>query len=60
MVRAIGAGMNQAPMLARFVREADIDVILLANRYTLLDQEALADLLPACVERGVAVHRRLA
>ncbi len=55
VVRAIGAGMNQAPMLARFVREADIDVILLANRYTLLDQEALADLLPACVERGVAV-----
>ena len=55
VVRAIGAGMNQAPMLARFVREADIDVILLANRYTLLDQEALADLLPACLERGVAV-----
>jgi D-threo-aldose 1-dehydrogenase len=55
VVRAIGAGMNQAPMLARFVHEADIDVILLANRYTLLDQEALADLLPACVERGVAV-----
>ncbi len=55
VVRAIGAGMNQAPMLARFVREADIDVILLANRYTLLDQEALADLLPACLERGIAV-----
>jgi len=55
VVRAIGAGMNQAPMLARFVRDADIDVILLANRYTLLDQEALADLLPACLERGVAV-----
>ena len=55
MVGAIGAGMNQSAMLARFVREADIDVILLAGRYTLLDQEALADLLPACVERGVAV-----
>ena len=55
VVRAIGAGMNQAPMLARFVREADIDVILLANRYTLLDHEALADLLPACLDRGVAV-----
>ena len=47
--------MNQSPMLARFVRETDIDAILLAGRYTLLDQEALADLLPACVERGVAV-----
>jgi D-threo-aldose 1-dehydrogenase len=55
VVRAIGAGMNQSAMLTRFVRETDIDVVLLANRYTLLDQEALDALLPACVERGVAV-----
>jgi D-threo-aldose 1-dehydrogenase len=54
-LRAIGVGMNQAPMLARFVRECDLDVILLANRYTLLDQEALHELLPACVRRRVAV-----
>ena len=54
-IRAIGVGMNQAPMLARFVREYDLDVILLANRYTLLDQEALEELLPACERRGVAV-----
>ena len=52
VVRAVGAGMNQAAMLARFARETDMDVILLANRYTLLDQTALATLLPACVERG--------
>ena len=44
VVRAIGAGMNQSAMLARFARETDIDVVLLANRYTLLDQEALDDL----------------
>ncbi|HEY4190459.1 MAG TPA: aldo/keto reductase [Candidatus Limnocylindrales bacterium] len=55
VVGAIGAGMNQSAMLARFVREADLDAILLAGRYTLLDQDALVDLLPACVERGVAV-----
>jgi D-threo-aldose 1-dehydrogenase len=55
VVRAIGAGMNQSAMLARFVRETDIDVILLAGRYTLLDQEALDDLLPVCLERGVGV-----
>jgi D-threo-aldose 1-dehydrogenase len=55
VVRAIGAGMNQSAMLTRFVRETDVDVIMLANRYTLLDQEALGTLLPACVERGVAV-----
>ncbi len=55
VIRAVGAGMNQAPMLARFVREADIDAVLVAGRYTLLDQSALAALLPACEARGVAV-----
>jgi D-threo-aldose 1-dehydrogenase len=54
-VRAIGAGMNQSAMLARFVAETDMDVVMLAGRYTLLDQEALPDLLPRCAERGVAV-----
>jgi D-threo-aldose 1-dehydrogenase len=55
VVRAIGAGMNQGAMLTRFVDEADVDCVLLAGRYTLLDQSALDDLLPRCVERGVAV-----
>jgi D-threo-aldose 1-dehydrogenase len=55
VVRAIGAGMNQAEMLARFAVATDTDVFLLANRYTLLDQSALAELLPRCLERGIAV-----
>jgi aryl-alcohol dehydrogenase-like predicted oxidoreductase len=55
VVGAIGVGMNQAPMLARFAREADIDCLLLAGRYTLLDTSALAELLPLCEERGIAV-----
>jgi D-threo-aldose 1-dehydrogenase len=55
VVGAIGAGMNQAAMLTRFVRETDVDVVLCAGRYTLLDQSALTDLLPAAVERGVSV-----
>ncbi|MET7686812.1 aldo/keto reductase [Streptomyces sp. NPDC005483] len=55
VVRAIGAGMNQAEMLTRFVRETDVDVVLCAGRYTLLDQSALTELLPAAVERGVSV-----
>ena len=54
-VTAIGAGMNDSVPLARLVRETDIDVVMLAGRYTLLDQESLDDLLPACEERGVAV-----
>ncbi|MFC3572548.1 aldo/keto reductase [Streptomyces yaanensis] len=55
LVGAIGAGMNQAEMLTRFVRETDVDVVLCAGRYTLLDQHALTELLPAAVERGVSV-----
>ncbi|MET9385545.1 aldo/keto reductase [Streptomyces sp. NPDC002928] len=55
VVGAIGAGMNQAEMLARFVRDTDVDVVLCAGRYTLLDQSALTDLLPAAVARGTSV-----
>ena len=55
VVRAIGAGMNQAEMLARFVHDLDFDLVLVAGRYTLLDQRALEALLPACAVRGVAV-----
>ncbi|MCT9931319.1 aldo/keto reductase [Planotetraspora sp. A-T 1434] len=55
VVKAIGAGMNQWQMLAGFVRETDIDVVLLAGRYTLLDQSGADELLPLCVERGVSV-----
>jgi D-threo-aldose 1-dehydrogenase len=55
VVGAIGAGMNQAEMLTRFVRETDVDVVLCAGRYTLLDQRARAELLPAAAERGVSV-----
>lgn len=55
VIGAIGVGMNQAEMLTRFVRETDVDVVLCAGRYTLLDQSALTELLPAAVERGVSV-----
>ena len=55
VVGAIGVGMNQTEMLTRFVRETDIDVVLVAGRYTLLDRSAADALLPAARERGVAV-----
>jgi D-threo-aldose 1-dehydrogenase len=54
-IRAVGAGMNQSAMLARFAREGDFDVFLVAGRYTLLDQEALGELLPLCLEKGIGV-----
>ncbi len=55
VVGAIGAGMNQAEMLTRLVRRLDLDLVLVAGRYSLLDQSALTSLLPACSERGVGV-----
>ena len=45
-VGAIGAGMNDAAVLARLVRETDMDIVMLAGRYTLLEQDSLDDLLP--------------
>jgi D-threo-aldose 1-dehydrogenase len=55
VVGAIGAGMNQTAMLTRFVERLDLDVVLCAGRYTLLDRSALDDLLPACERRGTSV-----
>ena len=55
IVRAIGAGMNQSEMLTRFATECDVDVLMCAGRYTLLEQPAAADLLPAALENGVGV-----
>ncbi|MBM7075053.1 aldo/keto reductase [Micromonospora humida] len=55
VVGAIGAGMNQSHLLTRFVEETDVDVVMCAGRYTLLEQGALADLLPAAERRGVGV-----
>ncbi|MBD3148610.1 aldo/keto reductase [Microbispora camponoti] len=55
VIGAVGAGMNQAEMLTRFVRETDLDAVLVAGRYTLLDRSAAEQLLPECERRGVAV-----
>ncbi|MCW1100266.1 aldo/keto reductase [Streptomyces sp. RS2] len=55
LVKAIGVGMNQSALPARFVRDTDIDIVLLAGRYTLLDQSAQSDLLPQALHRGVSV-----
>jgi D-threo-aldose 1-dehydrogenase len=54
-VSAVSAGMNQTAMLTQFVRERRMDCILVAGRYTLLDQSAAEALLPACAQRGVGV-----
>ena len=55
VVGAIGVGMNQSEMLARFIRQTDVDVVMLAGRYTLLEQGAADDLLPTALEHGRSV-----
>ena len=55
VVGAIGIGMNQSALPARFLRETDIDVVLLAGRYTLLEQDGLAEVLPEAAARGRSV-----
>jgi D-threo-aldose 1-dehydrogenase len=55
VIRSVGAGMNFSAELTRFVRETEVDTVMLAGRYTLLDRTAEADLLPACSERGVSI-----
>jgi D-threo-aldose 1-dehydrogenase len=55
VIDAIGVGMNQSAMPAEFVRRYDIDLVMLAGRYTLLDQTALDDLLEVALQRGVPI-----
>lgn len=55
VVRAIGVGMNQWQIPLRLVQRLSVDLVMLAGRSTLLDQSAIAEFLPACVEHKVAV-----
>jgi D-threo-aldose 1-dehydrogenase len=55
VVNAIGVGMNQTKLLVRFACESDIDCLLVAGRYTLLDRSASDELLPVCEDRGITV-----
>jgi D-threo-aldose 1-dehydrogenase len=54
-VKAIGAGMNQWEMELQFAKDGHCDCFLLAGRYTLLDQTALPEFLPYCVEHQISV-----
>jgi D-threo-aldose 1-dehydrogenase len=54
-VGAIGVGVNSVPVAEWFVTRCDLDCVLVAGRYTLLDDSAAASLFPLCQARGVAV-----
>lgn len=55
VVGAIGFGMNQWQLPLRFVQRLDVDVVMLAGRYTLLDTSGAFEFLPACEVAGVSV-----
>jgi D-threo-aldose 1-dehydrogenase len=55
VIGGYGLGVNEVGICLETLARADLDVILLAGRYTLADQEALAVLLPECARRDVAI-----
>jgi D-threo-aldose 1-dehydrogenase len=55
IVKTIGIGMTSNEIPTRFINETDIDVVLMALRYTLLDQSAGNELLPAAIKKSVSV-----
>ena len=55
VIGAIGVGINESDTSLRFIQAGDFDCMLLAGRYTLLEQGALDAFLPECVKRHVSV-----
>ena len=55
VIKAIGIGVNDPVYAAKFLREGDFDCMLLAGRYSLLEQPALQEVLPLAVEKNVGV-----
>lgn len=53
LVRRIGAGVTRVPTLLPLLRTVDLDVVLLAGRLSLVDDEAQREVLPLVAEQGV-------
>ena len=54
-IDAIGVGVNETAVVEHLLERVDLDVVLIAGRYTLLDQRAAERLLPICAAKGVKV-----
>jgi D-threo-aldose 1-dehydrogenase len=54
-VGAIGFGINEADTCVRFARAGDFDVAMMAGRYSLLNQNGLAEFLPLALEKKMGV-----
>jgi D-threo-aldose 1-dehydrogenase len=55
VVAGIGIGVNEADMCVRFAQAGSFDTMLLAGRYSLLEQPALEEFLPLAQQRGIGV-----
>lgn len=55
VIEGIGLGLNDPGYMARYLTEGDFDCCLMAGRYSLLEQPALAEVLPLAVKKGVGV-----
>ena len=55
LVGHIGLGVNDVQVCLDVLAQADLDCLMLAGRYTLVDHSALEDLLPLCARRGVRI-----
>jgi D-threo-aldose 1-dehydrogenase len=55
VVAGVGIGVNEAEMCVRFAKAGSFDVMLLAGRYSLLEQPALKEFLPLALRQGIAV-----
>jgi D-threo-aldose 1-dehydrogenase len=55
VVKGIGIGVNEADIAARFAEAGDFDTMLLAGRYSLLEQPALEHFLPIAQRKGMGI-----
>lgn len=55
VIKAFGAGINEARPAQWMAERGDFDIFLLAGRYTLLEQDPLESFLPLCEERGIGL-----
>ena len=55
VIGGVGSGLNVTETTERLVEAMDLDVVLLAGRYTLLEQEPIKSLFPLCQRRGTHV-----
>ena len=55
VVAGIGIGVNEADMCVRFAKAGSFDTMLLAGRYSLLEQPALPEFLPLALQQGIGV-----